>query len=777
MWLRWMPWRFVVSWFARSRGFIDPIHLLGRLRSFSQPSEVAEPVELVRAGVIFHARGLINSRAIQHNLDWIWPHWVERQFDPRDVAFVPRAFSITHVNLTHRNWTAVGQPDWDWLPIVDPAGLVTPILDRWSIDAWLLPDGGEPLFPSKEKQIDQRLELEPAVHVRTRTGDAARTLDALVQVVGPEGSGDAPVCRVQVRGWAQQGGYLAISLRPANPEGVAFIHDIAYDERDHVLRVNNDESVHLDVPPDRVLMSHYRAGDVRLLLPDGPEGQRVKCDVGLATAAVLFRVEPGEDREVTLGVPLAESAHTEPEATRPGTLVTGRRTAWSDALAGTCELAVPDERMQFHYDAAVRSLVLHAPGEVYPGPYTYRRFWFRDAAFILEAMLAAGLPERVHRCLELFPERQGPRGYFRSQEGEWDSNGAALWIMHRYCELTGRLLSDALVRAVDKGARWIENKRLADTLDAPHAGLMPAGFSAEHLGPNDFYYWDDFWSVAGLRSAAALLRSHGGDAAHAQRFEAVADRLMTAVDRSLERSAEIRRHPGIPASPYRRMDAGAIGSLAAGYPLGVWEPEDSRLLATIEFLMDNCRVRGGFFQDMIHSGINAYLTLHMAQVLLRVGDPRQVELVEAVAELASPTGQWPEAIHPHTLGGCMGDGQHIWAAAEWVLMMRSWFVREQGDALVLGQGLPAAWLEAEAGVARVARPMRLGPTPTRYGAVTVTVAPGPEGVEVTWEAAWRGRPPRVALRLAGCERGEVDGQAGRATLRRVRRGAGAGRQV
>ena len=35
-----------------------------------------------------------------------------------------------------------------------------------------------------------------------------------------------------------------------------------------------------------------------------------------------------------------------------------------------------------------------------------------------------------------------------------------------------------------------------------HAGLLPAGFSAEHLGPNDFYYWDDFWSIAGLQAAA-----------------------------------------------------------------------------------------------------------------------------------------------------------------------------------------------------------------------------------------------------------------------------------
>src|SRR5262249_45286970 len=111
MWSRWFPWRFLVSRLARSRGFVDPLVLLSRLHRFAQPAEVTEPIELLRAGVLFHARGLINTRTIQHNLDWVWPLWVERQFNPRDVAFVPRAFSITHVNLTHRNWTAVGLPD------------------------------------------------------------------------------------------------------------------------------------------------------------------------------------------------------------------------------------------------------------------------------------------------------------------------------------------------------------------------------------------------------------------------------------------------------------------------------------------------------------------------------------------------------------------------------------------------------------------------------------------------------------------------------------------
>ena len=149
VWLKWLPWRFIVRRVAKAHGFLDPIALLAHLHRFAQPSEVHEPIELLRAGMVLHARGLINSRVIQHNLDWVWPYWIERQFDPRDNAFVPRAFSITHINLTFRNWTAMGLPDCSELPIVDPRGLVTPFFDEWSLDAWIMTEDGLEQFETK----------------------------------------------------------------------------------------------------------------------------------------------------------------------------------------------------------------------------------------------------------------------------------------------------------------------------------------------------------------------------------------------------------------------------------------------------------------------------------------------------------------------------------------------------------------------------------------------------------------------------------------------------
>jgi hypothetical protein len=113
-----------------------------------------------------------------------------------------------------------------------------------------------------------------------------------------------------------------------------------------------------------------------------------------------------------------------------------------------------------------------------------------------------------------------------------------------------------------------------------------------------------------------------------------------------------------------------------------------------------------------------------------------------VAELASPTGQWPEAIHPFTGGGCMGDGQHGWAAAEWVLMIRNLFVREEGDRLIFGSGVFPEWFET-------GDPIRFGPTLTPDGPVSVGLAHTDGRICITLESDSDRAPSGAEIRVPG----------------------------
>jgi hypothetical protein len=731
---KWFPWKWMITRAARSYGLLDPFTFLARLRKFAEPSEVDFPLELMRAWTVFQARGVVNTRAIQHNLDWVWPYWVERQFNPRDASFIPRSFSVSHINLTHRNWTAVCVPDADVYALVDPRGLVTPLHDGWSLDAWIV-RGQTGLVPGRCADVRQTMRYGGELAIETDARGNGCRLASRAEMKRDEKNG--LVLHIDWTAEADPSARLCVSLRPYNPEGIQFIDSVKSLAEKPGWLVNDTTPVWFDRDPERYASGTYETGDVFNRLQER-DGKAVDCPVGMATAAALFPIGNDGTGRVSVTIPLDEMpgrAHNGYHDNRP-------HTSWPALDELSPRLELPDERLAYVYHAAVRTLLSLSAGEVFPGSYTYRRFWFRDACIMLNALLAINHDECCRRALEgSFLHRQTLRGFFQSQQGEWDSNGQVLWLAGQYVSMTGAALSPRVLASLRKGADWLCRKRLTDRSDPLHAGLLPPGFSAEHLGPNNYYYWDNFWGLAGLRTASELFR-RCGDADYAETLKSSAEDYHRCILTSLGSLPAGRCGGALPAAPGRRMDGGAIGSIVADYPLQLFDPADPRIMKTVEFLLGNCMIDNGFFHDMTHSGINPYLTLYLAQVLLRAGDLRYIPLVRRVAELASPTGQWPEAVHPLTGGGCMGDGQHGWAAAEWVLMIRNLFIREEKDRLIIGSGLLPEWLKPGSSLC-------FGPTSTPFGRVTVRVETGRRAPHVEVRGAWRGAIPAIEVAVPG----------------------------
>ena len=217
---------------------------------------------------------------------------------------------------------------------------------------------------------------------------------------------------------------------------MSFINSITLLEDSLGWQVNRENFVYFDKPPDQCVFSDYQRGDVYSRLSSQENEKEILCKVGMASSAALYILEAAQSEEITILVPLTKNkiekeSYLDYQETA--------QLAWKKSLQGAAQLQIPDKHFQFLYEAAIRTMVLHSPKEVYPGPYIYRRFWFRDAAFILSALLSVGLKERVRRALDCFRARQTTQGYFLSQEGEWDSNGEALWIMRQYCQMTGNV--------------------------------------------------------------------------------------------------------------------------------------------------------------------------------------------------------------------------------------------------------------------------------------------------------------------------------------------------
>lgn len=732
MLIKLFPWKFVLQKLARSQGFVDPIRLLSKFNQFAQPSEIVAPLELIRAGVALHARGLINSQVIQHNLDWIWPYWVERQFDPLDSSFIPRAFSITHINLTHRNWTAVGLPGCAETPLIDPRGLLMPFYDSWSLDVWLITDSGESLIPSRMKETKQWVEINHAFSLNTECNENGMRVKTKVQAITVN---DEHICRLTASCQSNSSGWMVIALRPYNPEGISFIDSIVLLPEKRGWKINKKALVYFDTNPDLILFSDYQHGDVYNTFRSKKRETKssIHCNVGMATALAGYNLQSASKREVDIDIPL----HITKESKKH--FHCSSQESWEKILNSTSKLELPYRRFRELYQRAIETVIIHTPNIAYAGPFTYKRFWIRDTAFILQCLLDIGLTKRAQCLIEHLFCYQKHDGYYVSQEGEWDSNGQALWAQNLYCQKTLKMPPRSWKDSIVKAAQWIVNKRIKNNHPKPHSGLLPSGFSAEHLGPNDYYYWDNFWSVSGLLSASEML-TQLGDNSLADQYKKEAKDLLNAIEKSLQITLQNSKNKILPSSPYRRPDSSSVGSLVSSYPLQIWEAQDPRIASTTNFLFENHLINGGLYHDVSHSGINPYLTLHIAQAFLRASDIRYFKLVNAIADLASPTGQWPEAIHPQIGTGCMGDGQHVWAAAEWIVMIKNLFVREEiyDRKLILCSGLHPEMLPDGA-------MLQFGPTYTSYGPIEISVVVDKNNYHVGYDADWKKEPPYIEI--------------------------------
>ncbi|MGM0444047.1 MAG: hypothetical protein ACQEQV_07660 [Fibrobacterota bacterium] len=735
--LNWLPWKWILQKVSRAHNFVDPILLLHQFNRFAKPSEVLAPVELLRTSAVFQARALLNSQAIQHNLDWIWPYWVQEQFDPRSPSFLPRAFSVTHMNLTHRNWTALGWPGCEELPLVDPRGLTTPFFDGWSLDFWFIPDTGPPLYPSRNKDSSQELTYRgnPALHSVHRNQQTT-----LKETVSVEHDEHEIYCRITVSVDTQSDGTLICAVRPFNPEGVSFIHAITTEEENRRWRINKSENIDFASTPDAILLSNYANGDFRTSMDIPPRkstktGEQISCPVGMANGGALYRVSP-PGRSITVRVPYHTAKKTQIPGDSPDKI-------WNTALADTCTFSGVENDFIRLFDISKRTILLHYQSTIYAGPFTYKHYWIRDAALIGHAFLRMGMIDQAVGICRLFFEHQTPFGYFQSQNGEWDSNGQVLWFITETARVAGKEILSEWHKDMIRGGKWIIKKRNPqDRKDPLTAGILPAGFSAEHLGPNDNYYWDNFWAVAGLFSLSKALEMIDMEK-DARRFHTAGEELRDATEKSLAQVKGKTHTTAMPASPHRRPDSGSVGSLAASYPLQVFSPDDPRITATTDFLFHNCMVDDTLFHDISHSGINPYLTLHTAQAMLRAGDRRFERLVRGIARIASPTGQWPEAIHPTLKTGCMGDGQHVWAAAEWLCMIQHMFIREEQheNRIIFCSGVFPAWLEGSPNIS-------FGPVSTQWGAVSVQIFRQNDDLIVQWDGLREDSPP-AEISLSG----------------------------
>lgn len=664
------------------------------------------PNDLIQLNAPMIARGVLNFAYLQMNRDWIYPFWVHQQLDPKNPSYIPRSQNPLLINVTHRNWTALGSPFGYHEAIVDPRGLVTPLPREWSIDVWLMTSKSL-FFPSLSEHADQQYDtLAPNVKTQFTFQDVRLELETFVHHT--RRGTDIVFHRASVVNVSdvKQEGMLCIAVRPYNPEGVAPIETIEF-KSPRIAYVNGTTGVVFAEDPDGVICSSASEGDIAYhlqksentvnLFKDASKQISIHCMKGLAhtVAGFRFNLRPGATKQVHCSAALDTDQALRRSPVKQTWRVSfdkrksDQRDHWQQEVDQGARFMFADKQLQDLFDISRLTLLqLHDGDFVSPGPYVYHTFWFRDAAIMLHTLDVLGYSKRARQTIDVFPKRLTQEGFFRGPDGEWDSNGAVIWTIYRHYEFNrSELWLREWYPALAKAAGWIQQMRRKSRDTASTArGLMPKSLSAEHLGMVDQYYWDSFWSLAGIRcmkSIAAETEKYQAE----QEYQKEVDQFEKAIFQSLQKAEQNTGDKIIPASPFRPFDEGAIGSICSIYPLQLFDDDFEYGRNTLQMLADRYVDEKGFFHPLIHSGYNPYLTLHIAHSLLYTGDiQRAWTIADTVFKQAASTGTYPEAIHPVTGGGTMGDGHHGWAAAEIIMFLRDCLFREKGTSLELFGG-------------------------------------------------------------------------------------------
>jgi len=728
---------------------------LGRANLLGRSAQI--PDTLIPLAVRLWARGWFNRSFFDSHRAWILPYWATRQLNPHDAGFVSRALNPVWLNTAHRNWTMVGNPESLSEALVDPRGMVTPQPngDGWSLDAWLRVDG-ETFFPSRldEKIVAQQL-FENLPFVQTKYEPARLRVNQETFAARDDDGNSWLIAAYTIenpRGDARRA-TLYLSLRPFNPEGAALVDHLEWRAapREHALWVNDELAAYFP-PPHARASSNAAAGDVAFQLDALNDAAEIQDPAGLGTTLAAYHLElpPHSQKTLTVALPMWRTRETHAQAaqwTQPDALPKLKHaftTQWRALLAQGMNVRLPDDAMQSAFDAnKAYLLLLHDGALVTAGPFLYHEFWFRDAAYILNALGQLGYHAQVKQVLATYPRYLRKDGYMLAQDGEWDANGQALWALEQHTRLSGdlELLHDQYWHVLN-AAHWIDaarQKTKQPRARAPEHGLLPAGMSAEHLGPNDFYFWDDWWGLAGLRAAtrAANLFNSPADA---QKLQFAYNAFAQDLNAALERAAQKNNARWLPAAPARGADSAMISNLVASYPLQLVAPDDPRIVATIDELKRDAFVDGAFFHHVGFGGFGTYLALHLAGAEIFQRKPAAWDALRFLMKHASPTWTWAEAIHPLTRRGGHGDGHHGWMAADLISFIRNALLFEENDHLVLTPALPDEWV-VEAAVIKVER------AATCFGDVSFTLAFGAHNATLVLDGKWREPPAYIEWNL------------------------------
>lgn len=610
----------------------------------------------------------------------------------------------------------------------------------------------------------------PIPSVTWETKDLALETTALAAGL-PGASALVARYRVSNRTAAARRVRLVLAVRPlqvnppwqflGTPGGVSQIRSLAFESGRAV--VNGTRLVVPLVAPSAAGATAFDAGDVSDSLRAGtlPASRAVTDPSDLASGAFAFDLDllPAGSREVVVAMPF-DSAHGPTElaaafGSGPWTgleardasalfeaLLAKERNGWRSRLDRVVFDVPPEaERFVKVLKSQLAWILVNRDGPaIQPGSRSYARSWIRDGSLTSEALLRLGHSGAARSFLLWFAGFQGEDGRvpccvdYRGADGvpENDSHGQLLFLIAETVRYTGdRGLAGRMWPHVVSAVSYLDQlrqKRRTPEFETPQKrvfyGLLPESISHEGYSAKPMHsYWDDFFGLRGLKDAVFLATILEKDA-EAASFARIRDAFAADVHASIRLVME--RH-GIDYLPgcAELGDFDATSTTAALAPGGEQArlPQEALERTFAKYLENVAKREAG------EGEIYTPYEWRTVGALVRLGRRTEAQaLLDLFFRDLRPAewNQWGEVVwrDPRT-PKFVGDIPHTWVGSDFVRSFLDLFAyeREEDESLVVGAGVPDAWVRSPRGVSV----RRLG---TPWGSLDLAFSAEGKGVRV-----------------------------------------------
>ncbi len=526
---------------------------------------------------------------------------------------------------------------------------------------------------------------------------------------------------------------LFLALRPfqVNPPwqflnvlgGVARVRNL--DVGNGEVRVNGARVLRLSTPEDGFGAASFDAGDVVEYLRKGrlPASHAVADPRGFASGALAYRlrIPAGESREVTVEIPLhpgtdprmlVRSEGPQEEAAR---LLAESVRGWEREL-NRFTLRLPDAMHGAEIANTLRSqlayILINQDGpSIQPGSRSYDRSWIRDGSLTSAALLRLGHADEVRAFAEWYAPHQRPNGYVPccvSLRGadpvpEHDSHGQLVYLLAEYHRMTG---DTAWLRSmwphVERAVAFIDtlrHERMTPEYRTPekraYFGLVPQSISHEGYSAKPMHsYWDDFFVLKGLDDAVYVAEVLGRTADRA-RFATIRDGFRTDLRASIDAAMAMHGIDFIPGS-VELGDFDATSTTVGVNPMdGLgWLPQTALENTFERYYRESIRAR---LDGAAWDGYTPY-EWRTVGTFVRLGwKQRAHEAIGLFLSHQRPRAwnQWAEVVfRDETSPRFIGDMPHTWVGSDFIRSVLDLFAYERthDGALVVGAGVPEAWV-------------------------------------------------------------------------------------